>query len=244
MHSSGFLTVLALQAACIATATPLAPRTLNFDEVAVVGLDGKMAIMHENEYNQLKARHLAELKPATKASRNQLESSPPKLRKRDCEQSEETQILSDTSFTDADVAMSAIYGAQGGSTAITVAEGYSLAQKFKIVTGGTIKTAAKAVMKDAYNIDTDVTWTTTQESTLKFTVPEGQYGLVVSQPLVRRLEGTILSGCTDAPVEEAFTLDSYSSQSFGALSWVQGVIRLCNSTVYPVPYCSGEGSHE
>ncbi|KXH38347.1 hypothetical protein CSIM01_09692 [Colletotrichum simmondsii] len=72
----------------------------------------------------------------------------------------------------------------------------------------------------------------------------GDYGLVVSQPNVRRVTGNIFSGCTDSPTVDAFTSDSYSDQSYGNLAWVKGVIRLCNSTTYPVPYCIGQGEHK
>lgn len=243
MHSFGLVIALALQAACLATASPLSPRALKFDEVAVVGLDGRMVIMHASEYNQLEARRQT-LESPPKTVRRQLESSPPKMRRQDCYQSTEVKIISDTTFTDSDVAMSGILGAQGGAAFITISTRHSIANNLKIKTGGLIKKIAKAVLRDAYKIDSDTTWTNTQTTTLRFDIPEGQYGLVVSQPLVRRIEGAVLSGCSDAPNQEPFTLDSYSSASFEDFGWVEGVIRLCNSTTYPVPYCSGEGSHE
>lgn len=246
MHSSNYFIALALQAACLTAATPLAPRVLNFDEVAVVGLDGRMAIMNEAEYRQLEVRHQP-LEPPSQTVERQLESLNHQLRQRDCDESSETQVISDTTFTNWDVPMSPIIGAQGGSATVAVSDGYSIANRLHIDSSGTIKTALKAILQaaSAYKeTNMDTTWTSTQSSSLTFQVPDGQYGLVVSQPLVRRVQGNIFSGCTDSWTQEEFTLDSYTSQSYGDLSWVQGVITLCNSTTYPVPYCNGEGFHE
>lgn len=76
-----------------------------------------------------------------------------------------------------------------------------------------------------------------------FSVPAGQWGVVVSNPYTRRLSGNVVSGCTDSPTTEEFSSDSYTSQSYGDLSWVTGPIRICNSSTYPVPYCVGTGTH-
>ncbi|KAE9565828.1 hypothetical protein CGMCC3_g17991 [Colletotrichum fructicola] len=76
-------------------------------------------------------------------------------------------------------------------------------------------------------------------STLASTVPEGQHGLVVSQPLVRRVTGRLLTGCSHRPISTPFTSDTYTDQSFGNLDFVKSVIRLCNTTVYPVLYYDG-----
>lgn len=87
------------------------------------------------------------------------------------------------------------------------------------------------------------TWTTTETTTFTFNVPSGQYGLVVSNPYTHRVAGNVLSGCTDSPTSDAFTVDSYTSATYGSLSWVEGPITLCNSSTYPVPYCVGSGTH-
>lgn len=246
MHSLRLLPALALQAAYLATASPLIPRELNFDEVAVVGLDGRMVIMNEADYSRLEVRYQRP-EAASHVAKRELDSLSPTVRQRDCEESSETQVTSDTTFANWDVPMSAVLSAQGGSTSITVSDGYTLSNQLVVTVGGSIKTIAKAILKaaNAYKeLDSDTTWTSTQTSTLTFKVPDGQYGLVVSQPLVRRVQGTVFSGCTDSWTEEPFTLDSYSSTTYGSLSWVQGVIKLCNSTEYPVPYCNGEGFHQ
>lgn len=100
------------------------------------------------------------------------------------------------------------------------------------------------VLTLSFSITVSTTWTTTDTETFTFWVPPGEHGLVVSQPLVRRITGNYVSGCNDAPNYEPFTSDSYSSQTYNSMSWVRGPIILCNSTEYPVPFCNGEGSHK
>ena len=88
------------------------------------------------------------------------------------------------------------------------------------------------------------TWTSTYTQAYTFTVDPGYYGVAISQPYVRRVEGNYLSGCTDSWTETPFTSNTYTSKSSNGLDWVEGLIKLCNSTTYPVPYCNGEGSHK
>lgn len=87
------------------------------------------------------------------------------------------------------------------------------------------------------------TWTTSDDQTFTFQVPQGQYGLVVSNPYVRRVTGNYISGCVDSPSYEPWQTTTYSTQSYTNMEWVEGPIRLCNSTTYPVPYCVGSGTH-
>lgn len=93
------------------------------------------------------------------------------------------------------------------------------------------------------SIDTSETWTTTDTLTYNFNVPNGQYGVVVSNPNTHRVTGNVLSGCTDSPTSDPFTSDSYTQQESNGLTWVQGPIHLCNSSSYPIPYCVGTGTH-
>lgn len=107
-----------------------------------------------------------------------------------------------------------------------------------------VSATLESVLTMSMSITVSETWTTTETQTFTFNVPNGQYGVVVSNPYVHRLTGNVLSGCTDSPTTDAFTADSYTSETYGALSWVTGPITLCNSTTYPIPYCIGTGSHE
>ena len=87
------------------------------------------------------------------------------------------------------------------------------------------------------------TWTTSDEQKFTFQVPQGQYGLVVSNPYVRRVTGNYISGCVDSPSYEPWQTTTYETQEYTNMQWVKGPIRLCNSTSYPVPYCVGSGTH-
>lgn len=93
------------------------------------------------------------------------------------------------------------------------------------------------------SVDVTEAWATTDTQTFSFTVPTGQYGVVVSNPYAHRLTGNVLSGCTDSPTSDAFTSDSFTSETYGSLSWVTGPIGMCNSSTYPIPYCVGTGAH-
>lgn len=87
-------------------------------------------------------------------------------------------------------------------------------------------------------------WTTSDSQTFTYWVPAGQYGVVVSNPYVRRVTGNLVTGCTDSPSYEPFTSDSYTDQTYSGMSWVKGPIVLCNNTAYPIPYCVGTGTHK
>ncbi|GKT55919.1 hypothetical protein ColTof4_11668 [Colletotrichum tofieldiae] len=216
-----------------AAAPAPAPVALNFDDVIVVGEDGTHQVMKSAEYDALQARAALAPAPAIKS----LES----VSRRGCEESTEVQVITDDQFLNWDVAISPVLSSIGGSATVSVANGYSIANSVSVTSG--LTATVEGVLGMSLSVSYSETWTTTETQTLGFTVPDGQYGLVVSQPNVRRVTGNILSGCTDSPSKTEFTSDTYTSQSYGNLAWVKGVIRLCNSTTYPVPYCIGNGEH-
>ncbi|KAK1993305.1 hypothetical protein LX36DRAFT_673929 [Colletotrichum falcatum] len=217
----------------VAVAAPApSPVALNFDDVVVVGHDGTHQIMKTAEYDALQAG--AALAPAPPLSLRDVS-------RRDCAKSTEVQIMSDEEFLNWDVAISPVLSASGGGATVSVANGYSIANTVTATAG--ISATVEKVIGLSLSVSYSQTWTTTETQTLGFTVPEGQFGVVVSQPSVRRVTGKVLSGCTDSPDASDFVSDTYTDQSYGSLSWVKGVIRLCNSTTYPVPFCIGEGEH-
>ncbi|KAL0939862.1 uncharacterized protein CTRU02_206472 [Colletotrichum truncatum] len=227
--------VLAATGLIGAVAAAPAPVALQYDDVVVVGEDGSHQIMKSAEYDALQARASLEVAPAV-LPRSEGVSA------RGCAESTEVQVLSDDEFLNWDIAISPVLSSIGGSATVSVANGYSLSNTVTVSSGIT-GSFAEGVLGLSLSVSYAQSWTTTETQTLGFTVPEGQYGLVVSQPNVRRVKGNILSGCTDSPKKTEFTSDTYSSQNYGNLNWVKGVIRLCNSTTYPVPYCNGEGAH-
>lgn len=88
------------------------------------------------------------------------------------------------------------------------------------------------------------TYITTDTQTFSLNVPQGQLGVVVSIPLVRRVTGNTLSGCTDTPTVDAFIADSYTFAAFGSQEWVKSPIVMCDNTDYPIFFCNSEGVHE
>ncbi|EXF85146.1 hypothetical protein COL5a_002436 [Colletotrichum fioriniae] len=228
------LTAAGLIGAAVAAPAP-GPAPLNFDDVIVVGEDGSHTVMKASEYDALERRAALPVAPAPALG--------DVLSRRGCDESTEVQVLTDEEFLNWDIAVSPVVTAAGNDVAVSVDSGYSLANSVT-VTAGLSTTIAKIALGVSLSVSYAKTWTTTQSQNLRFTVPDGQYGLVVSQPNVRRVTGNIFSGCTDSPSVDAFTSDTYADQSYGNLAWVKGVIRLCNSTSYPVPYCIGQGEHK
>ncbi|GKT66429.1 hypothetical protein ColTof4_03921 [Colletotrichum tofieldiae] len=226
-----------------ATAAPApGPTALNWDDVIVVLSDGSTQIMNAAKYDAIEAR--AVLPPVLADRRtDRVGDGIGAIARRDgCEQSTEAQILSDEEFVGPDVAISPVVSSTGAIADVSVANGYNIENSVTVEAGIEVS-AAEKVLGYSLSISYGQSWTTTETQTLRFTMQANQYGLVVSQPNVRRVTGNMITGCTDKPDVSPFTSDSYSSQSYGNLAWVKGVIRLCNSTVYPVPYCVGKGEH-
>lgn len=245
-----YTTALLALAGLVSAVPAKQPRILQFDDVILPRADGGFDVMKDWEWEDVERRmaRRAEEAIAMEHKRRALagETVPQGavtsgLSRRGCEESEELQVISDTSFTDWDVAMSPVLGATGGSATVMVSKGYSVASSLAITASEDV--SVPDILKVSLSITATETWTTTDTQTFSFAVPLGQYGVVISNPLTRRVTGNFLSGCTDSPTTTPFTSDSRTNQTFGELSWVAGPIKMCNSTSYPIPYCIGDGSH-
>ncbi|EFQ29630.1 hypothetical protein CGRA01v4_14915 [Colletotrichum graminicola] len=225
-----------------ATAAPTPePAALNWDDVLVFMDDGSTKVMKASKWAEIERR--APLPPVPESfSTDPVPRAPDTITRRDCEQSTEAQILTDENFLGADVAVSPVLSSYGGISDVSVASGYSIQNTVTVQVSSDV-TLVEKVLSINLGVSYAYSWTTTETTTVRFTMGPSNYGLVVSQPNVRRVTGNMLSGCTDSPRVTPFVSDTYTSQSYGHLNWVKGVIRLCNSTTYPVPYCSGEGMH-
>ncbi|KZL86991.1 hypothetical protein CI238_02189 [Colletotrichum incanum] len=161
---------------------------------------------------------------------------------RDCDGSNaEFEITSKADFLDWDVQISPVIGAQQAPVTIAVARGYSVANS--VTVGGTAGISAEGISV-GLKIDYQETWTTTDTTTITYTVPTGQYGVIVSQPWTHRIYGNVYTSCTTGGgAKSTFMGSSHTSQTYGSMNWVTGVFRLCASKDYPVPYCNGQGSH-
>ncbi|GKT51423.1 uncharacterized protein ColSpa_11604 [Colletotrichum spaethianum] len=236
MVSSSLFVVLGL--AALAFAAPNPPRILAADDIVLLNHDGTSRIMKAADYEALEI---------AAAVRNSFDShdnitSTPGIVRRGCEKSNEVQVMSDESFLNSDVAISPIASSLGNvTTTLRVSNGFKVANHLKI--GSQITFGGDSIVKVSLGMNLDIEWSTSQENSLKYEVPANMYGVIVSQPYVRRMQGHLLSGCTDSPAKTPFTADTYESQSYGSLSWVKGVIRLCSSETYPIPYCVGQGQH-
>ncbi|KAK2023435.1 hypothetical protein LX32DRAFT_644582 [Colletotrichum zoysiae] len=235
------LAAAGLLAATTAAPTPESP-TLEWDDVVLFMDDGSTKVMKADRWAEIERR--APLPPVPEGYTNKPEPAEPSsnLTRRGCEWSAEAQILTDDTFVGPDIAVSPVVSSFGAISDVSVASGYSVSNMIQVTVGAEL-TLIEKVLSTSLSVSYAYTWTTTETTTLRFTMVANNYGLVVSQPSVRRVTGNMLSGCTDSPTVTPFISDTYEDQSYGHLSWVKGVIRLCNSTVYPVPFCSGEGTH-
>ncbi|KAK2033205.1 hypothetical protein LX32DRAFT_514943, partial [Colletotrichum zoysiae] len=234
-------------AAAAVSAASVHPRMLSADEVVVLSPDGNSRVMKAADYDALERAAAIAPAPASApfSPRGVATGSASRRtrRRHGCEQSNELQTLSDTTFVDWDVPMSPVVQAVGDMKAVvSVAPGYSISNSLKIK--ARVRVRLQGILhRINREMSWGITWTTTEENTYRYTMPGGLYGIIVSQPSVRRIEGAVLSGCTDSPDVEPFEYNSYTSHSYGHLNWVSGVIRLCVNETYPIPFCVGQGFH-
>lgn len=221
----------------VASAAPRPEDTpLSFDDIILFGESGETSVIKESQYQEIKARGLLQPASAPLAVKARTNNN-----NKRCDESEEVQVLTDESFLNWDVAMSPVVSSSGGGVTVGVSSGYSIANSVQVTAG--VSATIESVLGLTMSVSYSESWTTTEGSTISYTLPDNNYGLIVSQPMTHRVTGNYISGCTDSPTTTGFTSDTYTSQSYGNLEWVTGVIRLCNSTTYPVPYCIGTGSH-
>ncbi|KAF5247139.1 hypothetical protein FAUST_991 [Fusarium austroamericanum] len=227
-------TILALLSIASVSQAAAAPKILSSDDIIVLKTDGTSQVMKAADLEAL------ETAPAVK---NIAGSTKKDIQRRDCKDSTEIQVLSDKEFVNWDVAMSPVISSLGGSKAtVSVTNGYTITNSLKVGASFSIP-LIKDILTTSLSIDYTETWSSSQTQSLSFTVPEGHHGIIVSQPYVRRIEGNVIDGCT-GDAKEGFVSDSYESQAYGNLQWVKGIIRLCSSETYPIPYCNGEGEHK
>ncbi|KAK2602903.1 hypothetical protein N8I77_009402 [Diaporthe amygdali] len=245
--------VFALVGLAAAAPAKQEPRLLLHDDVILPRADGGYDVMKDWEWSDIERRIEKETRErAVDEKRRALSGytipagakigrEESDLQRR-CDESSEVQVLTDTEFTNWDVAMSPVVGATGGQATVAVTKGYSITNSITVGTGADY-TVEKDILKVSMSIDYSHSWTTSDSQTFTYFVTPGQYGVVVSNPYTRRITGNFVTGCTDSPSYEPYTSDTYSDQTYTGMTWVAGPIRLCNSTTYPVPYCIGTGTH-
>ncbi|KAF4478501.1 hypothetical protein FAGAP_12381 [Fusarium agapanthi] len=226
-------TLLALISLVSVTQAAAAPKILSPDDVIVLKTDGTSQIMKAADLERLETAPAVNTKAPSKRD----------IERRSCESSE-VQVLSEKEFLNWDVPMSPVVSSLYGSKAtVSVTSGYTIANSLNVGTSFSIP-LIEDILTASLSIDYTATWTSSQQQSLSFQVPDNHHGLIVSQPYVRRVQGNVLDGCGDEIEKTEFTSDSYESQSYGDLEWVRGIIRLCSSETYPIPFCNGEGEHK
>lgn len=252
MYVKTALLGLVAVAAALPTEAPLEKRILSEDDVIIFGDNGLHTIMKAADYDALQKRDVPPPPPfahlgntiypaAVKAPSNFTAPIGLHSKRADCEESSEVQLENKSNFQQWDVPMSSVVTAEVDQALVTVTDGYSLENSLTISTG--YSASIESVLSVSLGIDYGVSWTTTQTTSYAFYVPAGKSGLIVSNPDTTRYTGKVLTGCTDNPSTATFTSDVYTSQSYKDLAWVKGVIRLCSSDKYPVPFCVGSGEH-
>ncbi|KAF2174729.1 hypothetical protein K469DRAFT_743579 [Zopfia rhizophila CBS 207.26] len=177
--------------------------------------------------------------PAPLDGSNPVPTSPP-LNKRDTS----TVIMQnpDQDFLGWDVPMSRVVYASTADVTITAVEGYSIGNSITVSTSSEL-TLVKDFLSMSMGIDYSQSWQSSYSTETTFTVPKGKYGVVVSNPWTHRKSGTVFKGRIGSEGElTTYHADSFSSKSYGELSWVDGVITVCVGDTYPLPRCLGEGT--
>lgn len=245
MHIATFVPLLA-GLSSLAAAAPFAGQILGEDDIVLLGASERREVMKIKDYEVLKARSLPAAQWVnttfpTLDRRAVNYTRPISLERRQCEESQEVQVAEKTNFANWDVPMSSVLQNAADRSYVAVQDGFSLSNSLSVSVG--TEASFESVLSVSLGVKFGTSWTTSQQTEYRFYLPAGKNGLIVSNPDTTRYTGVILSGCTDNPEKVDFTVDSYTSASYGELSWVKGTIRLCASDQYPVPFCVGTGSH-
>lgn len=109
-------------------AKPLNSQVLQHDDVLVLR-DGKAVVMKSWDYTLEEDKREVQRRKTGASVRAASEH----LGARDCEESTEVQVITDTYFNNWDVAMSPVIGNTGSSSAsVAVSEGYSVADSISV----------------------------------------------------------------------------------------------------------------
>jgi hypothetical protein len=251
MKCIGIVSVL-LGATLVASAalpSKVIPRSLGENDVILTGDDGRVEVMDRAQFNLLLSQSNSSwgldaptpleqgnwtTTPTTEVNATQIESR--------CSQQTIFTMGTTSTFLNWDVPMSSVVHAGANTATVAVTQGYQIANTVGVTIGATL-TVIKDFLQESLSINYSETWTSTYAAAYTYTVPAGKYGIVVSNPQTTRHTGHVNIGCVGQATQRSdFQADSYSSQSYGSLSWVKGVISLCTGDTYPVPRCIGGGT--
>lgn len=144
-------------------------------------------------------------------------------------------------FQQWDVAMSRVIHAAAAQSTVILTDGFTLSNALSVS-----QSVAFEFVPDFFTSTTTVeytrTWTTTATLGYSFPVPQGYWGIVVSNPQTTRHYGEVWQGCIGhMKMVSTYSGDSYEDHSYGGMSWVTGSITACTARKYPIPRCIGSG---
>ncbi|KAI4764859.1 hypothetical protein E4T52_03831 [Aureobasidium sp. EXF-3400] len=88
------------------------------------------------------------------------------------------------------------------------------------------------------------TWTTQDSITTKGTVKDGNFGVMITRPLVTRRYGRTMQGCPASYKQiGTWMADEHGEGSYAGIDWVSGAISMCTKkqTAPPLTRCQGAG---
>lgn len=151
--------------------------------------------------------------------------------------------LENQEFLNWDVAMSSVVHAKDAPATVAISAGQSIANGFS-AGGGVSLTLVPDFLEVSGKVDTTQTTTATVTGTITFTIPQGKYGAIVSNPRTFRSRGYTWSGTPGSAQADYWQFDSYNNETFqingGTLAWVQGVVSTCTGDSYPLKMCLGD----
>ncbi|CAI6337612.1 unnamed protein product [Periconia digitata] len=139
-----------------------------------------------------------------------------------------------------DVQMSSVI--KGAPTTLTVSSGYEISNTIG-VEASTEFSIVKDFLSASLSISYEQSWTSSQSQQFEAEVPEGKFGVFVSNPWTDRNSGVVFEGrIGEEGTTSAYQADSFTAKGFSGLEWVDGVISLCTGDSLPLARCVGEGT--
>ncbi|KUJ07874.1 uncharacterized protein LY89DRAFT_702272 [Mollisia scopiformis] len=236
-----------LVAAAVIPDLTLARRNLTENEVIVWGSNGRVEVMNKSEFALLASEssqsfNLTSSTPVllnNTAFNHSLSSRA--LSSRSCSSDSYFTMNPASTFLNWDVPMSSVLHATSPSTSVSVTEGYTISNTIQIGVSSTL-TIVESFLSTTFSINYSESWSSSYSAAYTFAIPEGKYGVVVSNSMTTRHSGYVDVGCIGSTERTYFQADSYNSKAYGGLSWVDGTISLCTGDTYPVPMCLGGGT--
>lgn len=235
--------LLAVSLASAATIpSPLLRRELSENDIIVWGKSGRAEVMDKAEYKKLssttsEAFDITSSTPATLTKKD-----PASKIERRCSKETVYTIDKTESFLGWDVPMSSVIHATGETNTISVTAGYSISNSVSVSAGASID-VIENFLSATFSVSYSETWTSSYTAGYTFSVPEGKYAAIVSNPSTTRRSGHVDIGCAGQAGESyTFVADSFTSKAYDSLAWVDGTISLCTGDTYPLQRCIGSGS--